>query len=97
MGKGPQKLIYFTACLNTAIGIAVFLEDSEVYINAMKLFQEAVPSVVYLESDGKLPHPARGGKSDAASLKSHWFDQQSWANTGQSGMIQVRTPSCSML
>ena len=80
------------ACLNTAIGIAVFLEDSSVYNNAMSLFQEAVPSVIYLESDGKLPHAARGQKSDAASLKSHWFNQQTWGNEGQSGQIQVRKP-----
>ncbi|KAE8444778.1 hypothetical protein EG329_014238 [Mollisiaceae sp. DMI_Dod_QoI] len=58
------------ACLNTAIGIAVFLEDSEAYGNAMSLFQETVPSVIYLESDGSLPHAARGLDSSASALNS---------------------------
>lgn len=76
------------AALNTAIGIATFLEDSTVYDNAMRLFQETVPSVIYLESDGNLPHAARGQSSSASALKSRWFGQQSWGNSGQSGQIQ---------
>ncbi len=80
-----------SACLNTAIGIAVFLEDSEAYGNAMSLFQETVPSVIYLESDGSLPHAARGLDSSASALKSRWFNQQSWGHSGQSGQIQVQT------
>ncbi len=77
------------ACLNTAIGIAVFLEDGDTYDHAMTLFQQAVPSVIYLESDGSLPHAARGQSSSAAALKSRWFDQQSFGNSGQSGQIQA--------
>ncbi|KUJ16084.1 uncharacterized protein LY89DRAFT_648220 [Mollisia scopiformis] len=76
------------ACLNTAIGIAVFLEDSDLYDHAMGLFQETVPSVIYLESDGSLPHAARGLDSSTAALKSRWFNQQSWGHSGQSGQIQ---------
>ncbi|KAF8854757.1 chondroitin AC/alginate lyase [Acephala macrosclerotiorum] len=76
------------ACLNTAIGIAVFLEDADVYNHAMDLFQQTVPSVIYLESDGALPHAARGLDSSAAALKLRWFNQQSWGNSGQSGQIQ---------
>ncbi|CZR68632.1 uncharacterized protein PAC_18531 [Phialocephala subalpina] len=76
------------ACLNTAIGIAVFLEDSGVYNHAMSLFQQTVPSVIYLESDGALPKAARGLDSSAAALKKRWYDQQSWGHSGQSGQIQ---------
>jgi hypothetical protein len=77
------------ACLNTAIGIAVFLEDSDAYNNAMSLFQEAVPSVIYLESDGNLPKPPRNQTLDEDATKSRWFNQQSWGNANQSGQIQV--------
>jgi hypothetical protein len=66
----------------------VFLEDADAYNNAMKLFQETVPSIIYLESDGVLPHAARGQSSSASALKSRWFNQQSWGNSGQSGQIQ---------
>jgi len=66
----------------------VFLEDADAYNNAMKLFQETVPSTIYLESDGVLPHAARGQSSSASALKSRWFNQQSWGNSGQSGQIQ---------
>jgi hypothetical protein len=60
----------------------------------MSLFQETVPSVIYLESDGSLPHAARGQSSSASALKSRWFNQQSWGNPGQNGQIQVgRIPS----
>jgi hypothetical protein len=84
----------FSASLNTAIGIAVFLEDADIYNNAMSLFQETVPSVIYLESDGSLPHAARGQSSSASALKARWFNQQSWGNPGQNGQIQVgRIPS----
>jgi hypothetical protein len=72
------------ACLNTAIGIAVFLEDSTAYNNAMNLFQEAVPSAIYMEADGQRPHAARGH----TSVKGDWFGQQTWGNPGQSGMMQ---------
>jgi hypothetical protein len=54
----------------------------------MKLFQQTVPSIIYLESDGDLPHAARGQSSSASALKSRWFGQQSWGNPGQSGQIQ---------
>ncbi|KAH8749165.1 hypothetical protein BGZ57DRAFT_861454 [Hyaloscypha finlandica] len=37
-----------------------FIEDANAYDNAMKLFQQTVPSIVYLESDGNLPHATRG-------------------------------------
>jgi hypothetical protein len=37
-----------------------FIEDANAYDNAMKLFQQTVPSIVYLESDGNLPHVTRG-------------------------------------
>ena len=66
----------------------MFLEDADAYNNAMKLFQETVPSTIYLESDGVLPHAARGQSSSASALKSRWFNQQSWGNSGQSGQIQ---------
>jgi hypothetical protein len=66
----------------------VFLEDADAYNNAMTLFQETVPSIIYLESDGALPHAARGQSSSASALISRWFDQQSWGNSGQSGQIQ---------
>jgi hypothetical protein len=66
----------------------VFLEDAGAYDNAMRLFQQTVPSIIYLESDGNLPHAARGQSSNASALKSRWFDQQSWGNSGQCGQIQ---------
>ncbi|KAK0109359.1 hypothetical protein ONS96_003176 [Cadophora gregata f. sp. sojae] len=84
----PKASNWDVACLNTAIGIAVFLEDSDAYDNAMQIFQQAVPSVIYLESDGSLPRAARGQSSSASALKSRWFDQQSFGNSGQSGQIQ---------
>lgn len=55
----------------------------------MTLFQQAVPSVIYLESDGSLPVAARGQSSTAAALKARWFNQQSFGNAGQSGQVQV--------
>jgi hypothetical protein len=81
-------MLTYTACLNTAIGIAVFNEDTATYNNAMALFKEAVPSVIYLETDGKLPVPARGMSGSTSALQSRWFGQQSWGHSGQSGQIQ---------
>jgi hypothetical protein len=54
----------------------------------MTLFQETVPSIIYLESDGALPHAARGQSSSTSALECRWFDQHSWGNFGQSGQIQ---------
>jgi len=85
----PRTSNWDMACLNTAIGIAVFLEDSETYNNAMSLFQEDVTSVIYMETDpGKLPDAIRGESMDEAKMKGYWFNQQSWGNPGQSGQIQ---------
>lgn len=37
-----------------------FIEDANAYENAMKLFLQTVPSIIYHESDGNFPHAARG-------------------------------------
>ncbi|KAH8592178.1 secreted protein [Bisporella sp. PMI_857] len=76
------------ACLNTALGIAVFLEDKALYDSTMNLIQQAIPAAIYLESDGKLPHAARGRSSEESALQSYWYNQQTWGNSGQSGQIQ---------
>lgn len=63
----------------------------------MTLFQQTVPSAIYLETDGKVPHAAHGLSSDPIQIKKRWcwqrtsnlqVCQESWGNSGQSGQAQ---------
>lgn len=57
----------------------------------MDLFQKAVPTIIYIESDGDLPLTLSGENKDKKSLQGAWYNQQTWGNSGQSGQIAVHS------
>jgi hypothetical protein len=80
-----ERLRYRTACLNTAVGIAVFLEDKEEYEHAMDVFRKAVPTIIYMQADGDQPLTREGESRDKKVIQGAWYNQQTWGNSGQSG------------
>lgn len=76
-------LIFVEVMTEAAILMAVFLEDSESYNNAMSLFLRRVPATVYMTSDGKYPVPARGQSSDPDAIVAWWFNQTVFKDDGQ--------------
>jgi hypothetical protein len=61
--------------LETAVEIAVFLDDRSTYDAVTQLWLAAVPAYVYLSSDGAYPKVARGMSSDHGALITAWFGQ----------------------
>jgi hypothetical protein len=68
--------------MEAAIGAAVFLEDAAIYEKAMSTFAARVPAYIYLTSDGPLPIPARGIKTDPASIIKYWNGQTIYNTSG---------------
>lgn len=68
--------------MEAAIGAAVFLEDAAIYEKAMSIFAARVPAYIYLTSDGPLPIPGRGIKTDPASIIKFWNGQTIYNASG---------------
>jgi hypothetical protein len=66
--------------MESAIGAAVFLEDTSVWETAMSIFAARVPAYIYLTSDGPLPVPGHGIGTDRASIIQYWHGQQTFVN-----------------
>ncbi len=44
--------------------------------------------MIYLDSDGSLPVAVRGTADTTSALRSRWYNQQTWGNSGQDGDMQ---------
>ncbi|WHM41173.1 alginate lyase family protein [Streptomyces sp. BPTC-684] len=69
------------AMTDAAIGIAVFLEDRELFTESLGRYRARVPAYFYLGSDGKLPVPPPGGTMNTPEkLAAYWFGQRTYAD-----------------
>ncbi|MFJ2405638.1 alginate lyase family protein [Streptomyces xanthochromogenes] len=69
------------AMTDAAIGIAVFVEDHQIFKDALDRYRARVPAYFYLTSDGKLPKPPPGGSMDTPDkLATYWFGQRTYAD-----------------
>lgn len=66
--------------LETALEIAVFLNDRVTYDTVNKLYPPAVAASIYLSSDGRLPRPARGHSSKDTDIISFWHGQKKFVD-----------------
>lgn len=69
------------AMTEAAVGIAVFLDDQDVYDQALRVFLDRSRAYIYLESDGELPVEASGSPyktSDA--IIAFWQGQDDFRN-----------------
>jgi hypothetical protein len=81
-GSVTQNGNWELVMMEAAIGAAVFLEDAAIYEKAMSTFAARVPAYIYLTSDGPLPIPARGIKTDPASIIKYWNGQTIYNASG---------------
>lgn len=67
--------------MEAAQGMAVFLDDMDIYNKAMTKFLLRVPAYIYLTSDGVLPlsTPTNNLNTTAKILK-YWFDQTTFVD-----------------
>ncbi|MFI9170367.1 alginate lyase family protein [Streptomyces lincolnensis] len=64
---------------DAAIGIAVFLDDHDVFAHALERFRERVPAYFYVEKDGGVPLTPRGSTVDTPQeLTAYWFRQSTY-------------------
>ncbi|WP_371655490.1 MULTISPECIES: alginate lyase family protein [unclassified Streptomyces] len=69
------------AMTDAAIGIAVFLEDRELFTQSLDRYRARVPAYFYLGSDGKLPKPPPGGTMNTPEkLATYWFGQRTYTD-----------------
>ncbi|MBE1877264.1 alginate lyase family protein [Myceligenerans pegani] len=69
------------AMTEAAVGIAVFLDDREVYDRAVSVFRNRARAYVYLESDGDLPREASGSPYDTEhEIIAFWQGQRDFRN-----------------
>lgn len=68
--------------MEASIGAAIFLEDASIYETAMSIFAARVPAYIYLTSDGPLPIPGHGIKTDPASIIKYWNGQTIYNTSG---------------
>ncbi|GAA0628876.1 alginate lyase family protein [Streptomyces crystallinus] len=69
------------AMTDAAIGIAVFLEDRELFTQSLARYRARVPAYFYLASDGKLPKAPPGGTmTSPEKLATYWFGQRTYAD-----------------
>ncbi|MBD0748139.1 alginate lyase family protein [Streptomyces sp. CBMA152] len=69
------------AMTDAAIGIAVFLEDRELFAESLARYRARVPAYFYLSSDGKLPKAPPGGTMNTPDkLAAYWFGQRTYAD-----------------
>ncbi|MFF0434246.1 alginate lyase family protein [Streptomyces sp. NPDC004327] len=67
------------AMTDAAMGMAVFLEDRDLYADAVRRYRARVPAYFYLASDGALPKPPPGGTVKSADqLATYWFGQRTY-------------------
>ncbi|KAJ9133526.1 AlgLyase [Pleurostoma richardsiae] len=67
--------------MEAAIMIAVFLEDSTSYDQAMTKFLARVPAYIYLTSDGDLPvAPTGSSYTTSEELIAYWYGQTTFVN-----------------
>jgi len=70
-----------TVMMEAAIMIAVFLEDSTSYDQAMTKFLARVPAYIYLTSDGDLPvAPTGSSYTTSEELIAYWYGQTTFVN-----------------
>ncbi|MER7753248.1 alginate lyase family protein [Kitasatospora sp. NPDC097643] len=63
------------------MGIAVFLDDRQLFDRAVELWRGRLPAYVYLSSDGELPvPPPKAGIEGRSALVSYWSDQPTFVN-----------------
>ncbi|MFE9401127.1 alginate lyase family protein [Streptomyces sp. NPDC006530] len=69
------------AMTDAAIGIAVFVEDHQIFKDALERYRARVPAYFYLASDGHLPKAPPGGSMDTPDkLATYWFGQRTYAD-----------------
>ncbi len=69
------------AMTDAAIGIAVFVEDHQIFKDAPERYRARVPAYFYLASDGELPKPPPGGSMNTPDeLATYWFGQRTYAD-----------------
>jgi hypothetical protein len=62
-------------------GIAVFLDDPDVYDAAVAMWRKRVPAYIYMKTDGPLPvRPVGGGRESHDELIKHWYAQETFAD-----------------
>ncbi|MER5883044.1 alginate lyase family protein [Streptomyces sp. NPDC001941] len=67
------------AMTDAAIGMAVFLEDHELFDESVRRFEARVPAYFYLSSDGPVPKRPPGGTIDTpAELATYWFGMRTY-------------------
>ncbi|GAA4726410.1 alginate lyase family protein [Promicromonospora umidemergens] len=72
-GSGNWELTMMEA----AVGIAVFLDDRDIYSSARERFLVRVPAYIYLTSDGPVPRTVPGsGRDTPDEIFSYWHDQR---------------------
>jgi hypothetical protein len=58
------------------LGIAVFLDDPDLYDTAIAMWRKRVPAYIYMKTDGPLPvAPVGGGREGREELVRHWHGQ----------------------
>ncbi|WP_129787578.1 alginate lyase family protein [Promicromonospora panici] len=67
--------------MEAAVGIAVFLDDRNVYASARQRFLVRVPAFIYLTSDGSVPRTVPGsGRDTPDEIFSYWHNQRTLVN-----------------
>ena len=62
--------------IEAALDIGVFLDDREVFDQAIARWRRRVPAYLYMKADGPSPAPPpAGGKDDPAALLKYWHGQ----------------------
>lgn len=69
------------AMTDAAMGIAVFLEDQDLFHESVERFRARVPAYFYLRKDGTHPlAPPRAGIDSADKVKAYWFGQGTYTD-----------------
>ncbi|MFI9240648.1 alginate lyase family protein [Streptomyces sp. NPDC053079] len=62
---------------DATMAIAVFLDDTEAFDDAVDRFRDRVPAYFYLSTDGRLPRRPPGSRiSSAAEVRAYWYGQR---------------------
>ncbi|WP_369383407.1 alginate lyase family protein [Streptomyces sp. cg36] len=69
------------AMTDATIGIAVFLEDRDLFNASLERYRARVPAYFYLRADGSLPKvPPGGSMNTPEKLATYWFGQRVYAD-----------------
>lgn len=67
--------------IEAIMGIAVFLDDPDIFDVAVAMWRKRVPTYIYMAKDGPLPMaPVGGGRDTRDELIQHWHGQETFVD-----------------